>query len=138
MDYGTFKSISHPPISRRRFLKASLGSATALALYSGELERHRIEITRHEIPLRGLPEAFDGYRIVQLSDIHMDEFTEPFFLRRVVEEVNQLHPDAIFLTGDYVSYGVGFRKIRDLRGLAVRQYSERTGMQADLCLARES
>jgi len=63
-----------------------------LALYSGEIERHWIEVTRREIALRGLPGAFDGFRIAQLSDIHMDEYTEPFFLRHIVEETNRLGP----------------------------------------------
>jgi predicted MPP superfamily phosphohydrolase len=105
-----FHSITHPPITRRRFLKGSLGAAAAVALYAGEIERHRIEVTEHEIALRGLHAAFDGFRVVQISDIHMDEFTEAFFLRRVVERVNSLRPDAVFLTGDYVSDGIGSRK----------------------------
>lgn len=105
-----FHSISHPPVTRRRFLKGSLGAAAAVALYAGEIERHWMEVTEHEIALRGLHEAFDGFRIAQLSDIHMDEFTEAFFLRRVVERVNSLRPDAVFLTGDYVSDGIGTRK----------------------------
>ena len=50
--------------------------------------------------------AFNGLRIVQLSDIHMDEYTEPFFLRSVVDRVNRMAPDAVFLTGDYVSHGL--------------------------------
>ncbi|MGA2886646.1 MAG: metallophosphoesterase [Terracidiphilus sp.] len=103
---GLFDSISRQPVSRRRFLKASIGCAAALALYSSELERHWIEVVQSEIPLRGLPESFEGFRIAQISDIHMDEFTEPFFLRRVIDQVNSLQPDAIFLTGDFVSSGI--------------------------------
>jgi len=91
-------------------LKGSLIAAAGVALYAGEIERHRIEVTQQEIALRGLSAAFDGFRIAQLSDIHMNEFTEAFFLRRVVERVNRLRPDAIFLTGDYVSDGIGSRK----------------------------
>ena len=79
-------------------------------LYCGEIERHWIEITRHEVFLRGLPAAFNGMRIVQLSDIHMREYTESFFLRRVVDMVNQIAPDAVVLTGDYVSYGFGSKE----------------------------
>jgi hypothetical protein len=105
-----FDSISKQPVSRRRFLKASIGTAAALALYSGEIERHWIDLVEREISLHGLPAAFDGFRIVQISDIHMDEFTEPFFLRRVVERVNHLRPDAVFITGDHVSYGILLRK----------------------------
>ncbi len=97
-------------MSRRRFLKGSLGAAAAFALYAGEIERHRIEVTEQKIALRGLPAALDGFRIAQLSDIHMNEFTEPFFLRRVVERVNSLRADAVLLTGDYVSYGIGSRR----------------------------
>jgi hypothetical protein len=102
-------SISHPQVSRRYFLKAGLGMLAAVALYSGEFERHWVEVTHLEVPLLGLPEAFDGFRIAQLSDIHMDEFTEPFFLRQVVDQVDRLKPDAVFLTGDYVSYGISPR-----------------------------
>ena len=97
----------HPqPIARRRFLQAGIVGAAALALYSGEIERHWIEISRHDVFLPGLSPAFNGLRIVQLSDIHMDEYTEPFFLRRVIDRINRIAPDAVVLTGDYVSRGL--------------------------------
>jgi len=84
--------------------------AAGLALYSGAIERHWIEVTRYDISLRGLPAAFDGLRIAQLGDIHLDDFTEPFFLRHVIDRVNRLRPDAVFLTGDYASYGLYGKK----------------------------
>jgi len=106
---GLFDSLPRERIGRRRFLKGGICGAAALALYSGEIERHWVEVTRREIALRGLPSAFDGFRIAQLSDIHMDEYTEPFFLRHIVEETNRVAPDAVLLTGDYVTDGLGSR-----------------------------
>jgi predicted MPP superfamily phosphohydrolase len=100
-----FGSWSRPPISRRRFVRAGLFGAAGLALYSGEIERHWVEVTRSDVHLRRLPEAFDGFRVAQISDIHMDEYTEAFFLRHVVGLVDGLQPDAVFLTGDFVSNG---------------------------------
>ncbi len=98
-------SIPKQPTTRRRFLKAGMYGAAGLALYSGEIARHSIEVTRHDTPLGGLSHVFDGMQIVQLSDIHMDEYTEAFFLERAVEGINQLQPDVVLLTGDYVSKG---------------------------------
>ena len=92
-----------PRLSRRRFLQGGLLGAAGLAVYAGEVERHWIEITRHDVALRGLAPAFDGMRIVQISDIHMDDFTEPAFLRHAVKLVNREKPDAIFITGDFVT-----------------------------------
>ncbi len=89
--------------SRRDFLKASLFGAAGVALYSGEVERHWIDVAHRDVPLRGLSHGFDGMRVAQLSDIHMDHFTEPFFLRRVIDRINQEKPDAVFLTGDFVT-----------------------------------
>lgn len=90
-------------ITRRRFLTAGLAGAAGLALYSGEIERHLIEIVYREIRLPNLSSAFEGFRIAQLSDIHMDQFTESFFLRDAVNHINRLRPDAVFLTGDFVT-----------------------------------
>ena len=59
-------------LSRRLFLKAASAVLPA-SLYAGEIDRHWIEITRREVALRGLPAAFDGMRIAQISDIHMDD-----------------------------------------------------------------
>src|SRR5258708_2398220 len=97
------------PISRRHFLSAGLAGAAGLALYSGEVARHWIEVAEHSVSLAGLPQAFEGMRIAQLSDIHMDEYTEPFFLRHVVDRINEIKPDAVFLTGDYITAGLGSR-----------------------------
>jgi uncharacterized protein len=95
---------SKPLITRRRFLKASACVAGGAALYSGEVERHWIEISHREVTIPGLHQAFDGLRAAQLSDIHFDEFTEPFFLRDAVHRINSLNPDVVFLTGDFVTH----------------------------------
>jgi hypothetical protein len=92
--------------TRRRFLKATLWGAAGLALYAGEGERHWIEITRQDVPIPGLAAAFDGMRIAQISDLHMDEYSEPFFIRHAIDRVNALKPDAVFLTGDYITAGI--------------------------------
>jgi hypothetical protein len=102
----SFSSLLRRPVTRRRFFKAGLCGAAALALYSSEIERHWTEVTHLDIALPRLPQAFDGMRIAQLSDIHLDNLTEPFYLRHVVSKVNQMQPDAVFLTGDYVSEGL--------------------------------
>jgi predicted MPP superfamily phosphohydrolase len=92
-----------PLITRRRLLAAGLTGALGLGLYAGEGERHWIDLTRQSFSIPGLPEAFDGFRIVQLSDIHLKAWTEEWFLRDAVARINALNPDAVFLTGDFVS-----------------------------------
>jgi len=90
-------------LSRRNFLRGAGVAAAGLALYSGEIARHEISVESCTLALAKLPEAFRGYRIVQISDIHYDEYTEPSFVRRVVAEVNRLSPDLVLMTGDYIS-----------------------------------
>ena len=97
------QSSRSPLLTRRRVLAAGLLGAAGLALYAGEGERHWIDLTHIGIAIPGLPEAFEGFRIVQLSDIHLEAWTEPFFLRQAIERINALKPDAVFLTGDFVS-----------------------------------
>ena len=97
-------------ISRRRFLATTLLGCGGLAVYAGEIERHWIDVTHRDIFLRSLPAEFEGMRIVQLSDIHLDEFTEPFLLRQAIERINRMQPDLVLLTGDFVSYEISSRK----------------------------
>jgi predicted MPP superfamily phosphohydrolase len=77
-----------------------------MALYAGEIARHELDITQRTFQIANLPPAFHGYRMVQISDIHLDEFTEPSFLVRIIRHINELAPDIVLLTGDFVTLGV--------------------------------
>jgi predicted MPP superfamily phosphohydrolase len=94
--------------SRRRFLErtAVLVSATPFvaAGYGLFYERQKVEIVRQRVRLARLPKAFEGFRIAQLSDIHIGPFTSADYIRRCVAMTNGLEPDLIALTGDYVCY----------------------------------
>jgi predicted MPP superfamily phosphohydrolase len=92
-------------LTRRNFLAGSTLAAAGLALYSGEFARHEISIVTRPISIANLPDAFHNFRIAQISDIHLDEFTEPSFVRRVIGQVNSLAPDMVLITGDYISTG---------------------------------
>src|SRR5262245_37916995 len=64
-------------------------------------------ISRHEVPIPGLPESLDGATIAHLSDVHVQRMVRPRHLDRAVELINELQPDLTFLTGDYVCFHPG-------------------------------
>jgi predicted MPP superfamily phosphohydrolase len=101
---GSSPDIS-PRFTRRHFLIGSGAVAAGMALYSSEIARHEIDLVPRTLAISRLPDAFRGFRIAQISDIHLDEFTEPFFLERVVRHVNALGVDMVLLTGDFVTHG---------------------------------
>ncbi len=92
--------------TRRSFLKTAAAAVVGLPLYAAEISRHEISIERNTIHLDRLPEQFRGLRIVQISDFHYAEYTEPSFLRLVVHEVNRLKPDIVVFNGDFVTDGL--------------------------------
>jgi predicted MPP superfamily phosphohydrolase len=67
-------------------------------------EPYMLAVERQEIRLARLPKELDGLRIVQLSDIHHSPFTGTRQIERAIETANELQPDIIALTGDYVSH----------------------------------
>jgi predicted MPP superfamily phosphohydrolase len=92
-------------VTRRGFLLGSGAVAAGMAFYSGEIARHEISVVTRPIAINNLPAAFQNFRIVQISDIHYEEYAEPSFVARVIGQVNALAPDLVVLTGDYVSFG---------------------------------
>ncbi len=81
------------------------GGAGALALgVDGALvEPLHPVLTRLEIPLQRLPEAFNGFTIAQLSDFHYDDFSSIHAIRAAIQMVNQAQPDLVALTGDFIT-----------------------------------
>lgn len=64
------------------------------------------ELTITEIPLKlqRLPSEFKNFRIVQISDFHFGSWFNKSALLHIIEVVNQLKPDLIAITGDFISY----------------------------------
>ena len=66
--------------------------------------RYFHEVKPVTIACKGLPKAYDGFRIVQISDLHLDGWVgHEDELLGIVNEINALKPDAIVFTGDLVS-----------------------------------
>lgn len=63
-------------------------------------------VRKIRVPLTKLASAQDGYRIVQLTDVHVGPTLGRSFLERVVRDVNALAPDLIVITGDLVDGSV--------------------------------
>ncbi len=84
---------------------AGLASVVMLMFFSGMFFWvNDYKLTTVEIPVRNLPEAFDGYKIVQISDFHLGSFLTDKPLTRIVEIVKDQDPDVILFTGDMVNY----------------------------------
>lgn len=92
------------PLGRTWVRVTTLGMATiaGLFLYGYTRGRRAIELTRHVVPVAGLPPAFDGFRIVHLSDLHIGAYLGLAELADHVRRVNALAPDLVCITGDLV------------------------------------
>ncbi|MBD2448387.1 metallophosphoesterase [Nostoc sp. FACHB-152] len=72
-------------------------------LYAKLIEPNWIEINSLQLKLPNLASEFNGYRIVQISDIHRDRWMSTRRLQRIVRLVNQQKPDLVAITGDLVT-----------------------------------
>ena len=85
-----------------RALSGAIIGAGALVLLAGYVGSRRLVVREVEARVRGLPMAFDGVRIAQISDLHVGPQTSRRFLRRVAQTVSSAGPDIIAVTGDVV------------------------------------
>lgn len=101
-----FVAMETPIITRRQLLQTAGLATVGLAAGVSDaywIEPSRIVLEKIEVPLARLPTQLDGIRIVQLSDFHYVTPHDGEIIRRAVHVANELNPDLIVLTGDYVS-----------------------------------
>lgn len=91
-----------------------LALIAAAAAFLIKDSRDDLEISRYEVKSQKLPESFDGFKIVQLSDLHGAEFGEDGM--GLVEKVKELEPDIIALTGDFVTDEGDLAAVKKLAG----------------------
>lgn len=88
----------------RWLIGGGLVTGAAGLAYAYFVEPEWIEVRRLDLTLPHLHPAFEGYRLAQFSDIHMDsKGMSPERLMRVVEMINRESPDLIAFTGDFVT-----------------------------------
>lgn len=75
----------------------------ALAYRAFCVEPRQIQVTRHTLALADLPEPWVGARVVHLSDLHYGNPRSDYLFGRMVEIVDDLKPDLILITGDFVT-----------------------------------
>ena len=90
---------------RRRFIinMVNAGIVGFTGLYTGwgfYTARSRFRIKNIDFRIKNLPEEFDGFSILQISDIHVGPTIKRDFVRRIVSRVDGIKPDLIALTGD--------------------------------------
>jgi predicted MPP superfamily phosphohydrolase len=95
-------------LNRRHFLRklilGSVGSIAAVGVYTRWIEPHWVEIVHRLLPIAGLPEAWRGRTLVQLSDLHIGPQVDDRYLIQTFTKVSALAPDLLTITGDFISY----------------------------------
>lgn len=90
-----------------RYARWMLLIPPAAICYGILVGRNLFEVKEVEICSDRIPEAFDGYRIVQISDIHLRSFENRHkALERAVSMITDCRPDMIVFTGDLISLDV--------------------------------
>ncbi len=94
---------SDKSVSRWTQLGHQLSEQISRWLPPSSAQQFRIASHRTYIP--NLPDALEGLRVVQLSDIHYYEYSSHSYHQQVVDTVNHLNADIIITTGDIIHYG---------------------------------
>lgn len=95
-------------MTRSKFIKTAGAVTGGLVFGSMTLGMfkwiYEFKVRKNTIYLPKLPVSFDGFRIVQVSDIHLGSWLARRELKEAVEHINELNPDVVFFTGDLVNY----------------------------------
>ena len=76
-------------------------------LYGYWFGRKQLRVTETTYTSTQVPAAFNDYKIVHISDLHLSSFADsPAFLQRIIDTINAQQPNLICFTGDFVGFGV--------------------------------
>ncbi|MDN3674858.1 metallophosphoesterase [Flavobacterium branchiarum] len=93
--------------SRRKFvsqLAVGLAAVPFLSLIYGIFEgRYNFKVFKQTVFFPDLPDAFDGFRITQISDVHSGSFDNPEKISYAIDLINEQNSDMILFTGDIVN-----------------------------------
>lgn len=89
-----------------------LGRTWARVHYATRIEPTWLELTHHTVPIAGLPPAFHGMRLVQLTDFHGSRKVTNAYLREAVDLAQAQDPALVVLTGDFIHHG--FKHIKNV------------------------
>lgn len=108
--------------SRRVFINRSLaGSISLISLGATGLGVSNVSsgpyVKRVDIDLLKFPKSMDGFKIVQISDLHIGPILKRDWLSMVIDQVEKLQPDLIAITGDLVESYLKYLK-KDLEPLS--------------------
>ncbi|WP_291960690.1 metallophosphoesterase [Maribacter sp.] len=95
-------------MKRRSFIKKSFRWLAGLGLltgfYSWQIEPFWIQFVHLKMPLRNLPDALVGKTLMQISDVHIGNSFDYQYIIDAFKEAQELRPDFVVYTGDYVTY----------------------------------
>lgn len=74
--------------------------ALSLSLYGSFVGRHALHTVEYTVPVEGLGDRLEGYRIAQLSDVHLGSFYSLEDFRELLEKTAEERPDVLVVTGD--------------------------------------
>lgn len=69
------------------------------------IEPNLLATRQLSLPIQNLPPALQGLKILQISDLHLNKGTTDYFLKKILNTINQTTPDLIVFTGDFLCYG---------------------------------
>ncbi|MFA6033387.1 MAG: metallophosphoesterase [Myxococcota bacterium] len=84
--------------------------ALTMGIYGFCAARFMVQTTVLDLPVKGLPAALDGFRVVQVSDIHIGVIVRNGKVRDLVEKINSLSPDLVVITGDLADEDASYMK----------------------------
>lgn len=104
--FASEKVDSFFPARRKVVSQIALGVAAipfAGMIYGMVRGKYNYRVVNHTLSFADLPEAFDGFKITQISDIHSGSFDDPEKISHAVDLINEQKSDVIFFTGDLVN-----------------------------------
>src|SRR5262245_8408662 len=101
---GWLRTQGKPRVVRRRWARF-IGRNWARVSYGYRVEPTWLELNRVDVPVKGLPESFAGFRIVQLTDFHCSRKLSTAYLDETIDLAQAQQPDLVVLTGDYIHHG---------------------------------
>ena len=87
--------------NRRQFLKKIAGGICLFGGFWTLIEPLLLSLERVTVHLPNLPQSFEGFKMVLLTDTHCGPFTSPAFIQSAVDMANETEPDVVLLLGDY-------------------------------------